>query len=156
VEKISVEYNKLRSTYVDVLAFTKDYAFWKKTFSASTTIEEDLELYGDDNIFFLLEFEKKFGVDLRNFKYDAHFEPEGYIDPLSLILLPGLLSFEVLKGILIIISMPFSSTIVDQIKALSLVSSKNSKLKDVTIGDLVVSVLKGKFCERNDTTLLLA
>lgn len=63
--------NKLGVDYEDVLP--------------ETMLEEDLGLYGDDAMEFLVVFSKEFNVDISNFMAADYFSPEGDIILPSLI-----------------------------------------------------------------------
>jgi hypothetical protein len=56
-----------------------------KELTADTRIEEDLRIYGDDAVEFLIAYGRKFNVDLSNFMAADYFSPEGF-DMLSTIL----------------------------------------------------------------------
>ena len=43
----------------------------------NASLENDLEIYGDDAIDFLVAFSKKFNVDISKFKAADYFSPEG-------------------------------------------------------------------------------
>ncbi len=46
-------------------------------FKKSTTIQEDLNVWGDDAVEFIEEFGKTFNVDISEFNYNKYFRPEG-------------------------------------------------------------------------------
>lgn len=57
---------------------------WEYDFplSRETTLQKDLQIYGDDADEFILSFSKKFNVDVSKFSIKEYFEPEG--DQISL------------------------------------------------------------------------
>lgn len=49
-------------------------------FTENTTLQEDLNIWGDDAVEFLEEFSNRFGVDISEFDFDKYFKSEG--DPI--------------------------------------------------------------------------
>lgn len=63
---------------------------YRKPLTRQTSLEKDLGMSGDDAVEFLLEFSKKFNVDIGNFKFKECFSPEGdFILPAILRFLTG-------------------------------------------------------------------
>lgn len=155
MEKLTVQYSTLKSTYLEVLDFTKNYAPWGKSHSSSTRLVEDLELWGDENVFFLMKFHEKFGVDLSTLTYNEHFEEEGPIGLFALLFLLVVFPFSLVQRVLALALKPISMQLSAKIKNFQLLPGENIERKDVTIGDLVVSVLEGEFQERKNTALVL-
>jgi acyl carrier protein len=50
---------------------------YRKPLMRETTLEKDLGMSGDDAVEFILEFSKKFNVDVSKFEIKKYFFPEG-------------------------------------------------------------------------------
>ncbi|AVS76988.1 hypothetical protein C8244_03430 [Paracidovorax avenae] len=59
----------------------------KKVLNQQTTIEDDLDVTGDDAVEFMGNFFDKFGVDYQEFVFDRYFTEEG-LNPFKILLLP--------------------------------------------------------------------
>ena len=68
-------------------------AFYKDI-SRETRLQEDLKIYGDDAVEFILSFAKEFNVDVSAFHVDEYFSPEGLDIFSSFIELLGISSHE--------------------------------------------------------------
>ncbi|MCP4520208.1 MAG: DUF1493 family protein [Cytophagales bacterium] len=142
-----IPYTQLKNTYIEVLNFTKEAVDWYDDFNASTRLEKDLSLYGDDNVDFLMVFSKRFEVDFNNMDYHKYLTSEAEISSgLWLVSLP----FKIGKHILYLIFYPFSTNFSENIKQYQLPFQKE-KL-DITIGDLIFSVIHKEFTTRKQIT----
>ncbi|GKT15683.1 DUF1493 family protein [Acidovorax sp. SUPP2522] len=61
--------------------------FPSKTINQLTTIEDDLQITGDDAVDFMEKFFDKFEVDYEAFEFQRYFNGEG-LNPLKMLLLP--------------------------------------------------------------------
>lgn len=69
--------NKLFNSVVN---FTKEFILDEKgQYTAKTDIEMDIGITGDDAADYIVEFGKRFNVDVSDFDFDEHFDPEGTI-----------------------------------------------------------------------------
>lgn len=77
----------------NLIAEIEDFArkesgiFPRKKINQSTTIEDDLDITGDDAIDFMGKFFDKFEVDYQGFFFDRYFTEEG-LNPFKIFLLP--------------------------------------------------------------------
>lgn len=63
---------------------------YKKPFTRDTALEKDLGISGDDAVDFLLDFSKKFNIDMSKFDIRKYFFPEGdFMLPIILRLITG-------------------------------------------------------------------
>lgn len=63
----------------DLIRFTVDFSGADDIdYNENTDIEKDVGITGDDAADYLVEFGKRYNVDLSNFNFDDHFDPEGY------------------------------------------------------------------------------
>lgn len=153
---LPVNYSELRSVYSDVIDYVREKAPWQKDLSANTSIENDLGLYGLESAIFIDEFSKKFELDVSDLEYADHFTPEDELfNPafafFSLLFLPATL----LKAVFALLVWPFSAKIFSRIKTYRFIPVENNVRKDVTIGDLIISVIRGEFSERKNFVLAL-
>ncbi len=149
MEKIDINFSVLRKVYSDVIFFTKKNASWYKNPTSKTRIEEDLGLYGMDNEQFLIDFSEKFNVNFENLNYSEYLTSEWEVaNPKYLIYLPIVIPYNLTKLILRIIVWPLNKKISDKIKNHRLPIGVLKPKKDITIGDLVSSVLESEFTGR--------
>ena len=100
----------------DLILFTIDFSGTDDIeYNENTDIEKDVGITGDDAADYLVEFGKRYNVDLSNFNFDDHFDPEGYAPPGSI--MSTFLLFE---------------------------CKNNNDKKPLTIGDLLNAIAKGK------------
>lgn len=88
---------------------------YKHQITRETYLEKDLGISGDDAIEFLLDYGKKFNVNMSGFDFKKYFTPEGDS------LLPTI------------------------IKTIS--GKKESKIKELTVGDLERGIIAGRLNE---------
>lgn len=73
--------------FIELLSFIKGHlgkTWWARgELTRASRLYEDLRIDGDDAIDFFIAFEKKFGVDLSNFKLGMYFNGEGF-DPIGI------------------------------------------------------------------------
>ncbi|NOQ74578.1 MAG: DUF1493 family protein [Crocinitomix sp.] len=148
--KIEISYTELKSVYSQVLSFVHKEAPWDKNTNATTQIENDLELIGWDNESFFESFSNKFTVDFSQMEYAEYFDPEMGPDLESVFHFFVFLPLFVLKTFIFLLFWPFSSEIASKIRNFSFIANQENPKKDVTIGDLVVSVIQKRFSERRD------
>jgi len=144
---IKVSFSELKGTRQKVIeticAFTGE-----ENIDCQTKIENDLGYYGMDNeeISYLLH--DKFKVDFSNFEYDKYLTSEGELaNPVKLLFLPILL----IRYCLTCLTNLYSKELSCKISELKLPFESRPLKKDVTIGDLVLSVVEGKFTERKNS-----
>ncbi len=69
----------------DLILFTIDFSGTDDIeYNENTDIEKDVGITGDDAVDYLVEFGKRYNVDLSKFNFDDHFDPEGYAQPGSI------------------------------------------------------------------------
>ena len=148
--EINISYTELKSIYNKVLSFTNTETPWFKNINSKTKIEKDLELYGIDNEAFFERFSNQFSVDFSQVDYRDYFEmeTEGGLEAIFSFFV--YLPFILLKTVIFLLFLPFSYKISDKIRRYSFYIKQYPERKDVTIGDLVVSIIQGRFSERND------
>lgn len=72
------------SELIDFLNRQIGKSWWlKEDISATTRLNEDLKIDGDDAVDFFTAFEKEFNVDVSNFKLGKYFNGEGF-DPIGI------------------------------------------------------------------------
>ena len=148
-EKIQITYAELKPIYKRVIEFTQAEADWYDHPNKNTRIEEDLGLFGLDNEEFLAEFSKKFYVNFDDMDYGEFLthETEGITDGWMLFW-PILIPLGIMKQLLRWLVFPFSKSFSNTINNSRLPFVKKSTKKDVTLGDLMVSIIKKEFTEK--------
>lgn len=71
-----IEFSKLRHGYITIKNFLEQ-ASGEPVNELDKRIVEDLGLFGDDNLFLLDGFVKKYELEFENFVYEKHFHSEG-------------------------------------------------------------------------------
>lgn len=153
--EINIKYAELKQIYNEVLSFANIEYPWFKDINSKTKIENDLGLYGLDNEAFFDLFSNQFSIDFSQVNYSDYFEPEteGGLEAIFMFFVYS--PFYLSKTIIFLLFLPFSRETSDKIRRFSFYGSHFPKQKDVTIGDLVVSVIQGHFAERNDFKITL-
>ena len=147
-EKITISYSELKSIYNQVIEFTREKAGWFKNPDKKTCIEGDLGLYGLDNEEFLIDFSERFDVNFEKMDYEKFLTPEhDLVSATGILLLPIIILFFLTKQLMRWITYPFSKILSDAINKYHLPMIKNQFKKDVTLGDLIISVIKKEFTE---------
>ena len=62
--------------FEQIISFVKEQR-WDGVFNRDTDLLKDLRLTGEDATEFIIEFGKKFNVDVSEFDFDKYFYPEG-------------------------------------------------------------------------------
>ncbi|MFT5818879.1 MAG: hypothetical protein ACI8ZM_000100 [Crocinitomix sp.] len=148
--KIEISYPELKAIYCQVLSFADKEAPWFKNSNANTQIENDLGLYGLDNEAFFEAFSNNFKVDFSQMEYDKYFDPETGADLEAVFKFFIYLPLIILKSFIFMLFWPFFGEIASKIRDFSFITNQENTKKDVTIGDLIVSVIQGHFSERKD------
>jgi hypothetical protein len=78
VQVSEIEFSKLRHAYVVVKHFLEN-ASGQEVKNLDAQVENDLDLFGDENLFLLEEFVTRFELDYANFDYRKHFYSEGEV-----------------------------------------------------------------------------
>lgn len=74
MEKNNIDNNSNR-----VFNFIRDYVGDKEIkLSLDMDLQQDLEIYGDDSVDFILKFSKEFDVDVSKFELSLFFKGEGF------------------------------------------------------------------------------
>lgn len=142
---VKFKYTEIKETYIEVKKFL-EYASGEKINSLNTKIVDDLNIWGDENYFLLIEFIEKYDLNFAHFRYDEHFDSEGDFVGLG-ILIFGLLTLpiSIINSFIIKhISLNAYNNIGD------VIYGKANEKKDLTFGDLITSKLKGEFCLRDE------
>ncbi|GAB3499419.1 hypothetical protein GCM10027341_22690 [Spirosoma knui] len=148
---VETQYTTLKAIRHAVIEFIQTECLVRNV-SASTTIEAKLRVTGDDALELLETFEERFQTDLTGLNFCDYFVPEG--DYLSTLLGQYLIVYPVLYLIY-----PFRA-LYDLNGANQLFHDYNymrafRKSKELTVGDLIVSALVGKFTLRSSVRLCL-
>ncbi|MFP9100137.1 hypothetical protein ACLI09_13890 [Flavobacterium sp. RHBU_24] len=72
----TADFATLKKAYLEVKGFLEEES-WENVKSLSTTVENDLGLYGDDNYYMLIKFIDKYQLEEDGFDYSTHFLSEG-------------------------------------------------------------------------------
>ena len=151
IEKLNIEFAELKRIYSKVILFTKRNAKWYKNPNSKTRIEEDLGLYGMDNEQFLIDFAEEFNVNFKNLDYSEYLTSEWEVaNPKYLMYLPIVIPYNLIKILLRIIIFPFNKNLSHEIKKNKLPFKNLKSKKDITLGDLVSSIVKSEFAERRN------
>jgi acyl carrier protein len=74
----SQQLNSMENILRDISVLINKHTGLKNTqFERSTRLYEDLKIDGDDAFELLKEFEKQYKIDMRDFKFNEYFSPEG-------------------------------------------------------------------------------
>lgn len=114
-------------------------------------IAEDLGWWGDDNYFFLLTTVEKYNLDHSTFDYSEHFEDETEIITPLIQLLTPIIIVAWLSWLLVERAFPGQFQQPDFLKE----KTDNPRL-DLTVGDLIVWRLAGRFCLREEADIRIA
>ncbi len=150
-EKLIIEFAELKKIYSDVILFSKRNAKWYKNPNSKTRIEEDLGFYGMDNEQFLIDFAEEFNVDFKNLDYSEYLTSEWEVaNPKYLIYLPIVIPYNAIKILLRIVIFPFNKYLSNEIKKHKLPFKNLKPKKDITLGDLISTIVKKEFVERKN------
>lgn len=150
-ERLHIEFAELKKVYSKVILFTKRNAKWYKNPNSKTRIEEDLGLYGMDNEQFLIDFAEEFEVDFEKLNYSEYLTSEREVaNPKYLIYLPIVIPYSAVKILSRILIFPFNKNLSRRIKNHKLPFKSLKQKKDITLGDLVSTIVKKEFAERKN------
>lgn len=148
---MEAKYSEIKKSYIEVKTFL-EYKSSIKVENLETKIVEDLGLWGDDNLFLLEDFSKKYNVNFDKFNYDEYFDSEGdFINLKTLI-------FGLFKLPIMLINSIFIKNISFQIysKIDDILYDRTTDKKDLTFGDLIISKLNGEFSLRENCKVQLS
>lgn len=167
MEIVRTTYSELRSASASVIAFLEKEYWWEEERGLKTELENDLGITGDDGAELMEKFSKQFAVDISSFEFDQYFYPEpSGSNPLVLIYCLLLLIAFLLKVLLAVLLLPFSPKKGRQIWKHSLTSrwnrwteewfeDKQEERLKLKVEDLIVSVVKGRFTQRQEVKFIL-
>ena len=138
-------YTEIKSAYLEIKEWLEPEAF--KVVTAQDRISQDLSFLGDDADELIHDFVEKFEIDFSAYDFYEYFYDEcEIVNPLmdisGLLRLPFYILYRPVKLIYTKIHIP----ILEQ-------SLLYYKRKDLTVGDLICSKLKGEFCLRANVNL---
>lgn len=136
---------EIRRAYEDVM---RDLAFAGNDLELTDKVAEDLDLWGDDNYFFLFDMVDRYNLDHSTFDYSKHFEDEGELfTPLTQLFSPFLLIAWL--GWLLV-----ERTLPGQFQRPCFLEEKTEPPRlDLTVGDLIAWRLTGNFCLRETANI---
>lgn len=148
-ELLEVSFSEVKNTYNEL----KDYfEVWNNNIDLNTRIQEDLGCYGMDNEDILFQLHEKYRVDFSEMDYSKYFNDEiEIVNPLIFLLTPLL----ILKFFARLFIFPFSKQLSTRIKAWTISPFKWRETLDLTVGDLIVTILRKKFTERKSVRVVL-
>jgi hypothetical protein len=143
-------YSELRSTIITVKAFIKNN-YWGKNLSLKTRIDRDLGITGDDAWELIEKFGKDLSIDLSLLQrhFLEYFNSEG--DMIGTAWIDLIITS--VKWLIFFILYPFSKAKVLQLKEYSYFHTHFKKDKELTIKDLVVSLLNKQFMPANNVKI---
>ncbi len=156
-----IGFGELRRAYVQVREFVKEKTGCEdKEIGLYSTIEEDLEIFGEDLGFFFEDFAKKFGFATEkqskwaewSFKVFACF----FLVGLAYCIVTEFLKF--LAICLAILGLMAILAVVDYFslpKQITLVAKKDWQQDKLTVADLVSSLIAKEFVHKNEVTYVL-
>lgn len=140
-------YKEIKESYLEIKSFLERGT--NEKIILSTKIAENLDFWGDDNLFLLEEYIEKYKINFDNFDYSHHFENELEI-------------IDIRRFIVEIIFLPFSILILlfnylfpKQRIEPTIPFFRGEEKADLTFGDLVASKLKGEFCLKENANIQL-
>jgi hypothetical protein len=169
MQYLEIEYKTLRKITREVYQFVKEECgvdYYKCHKKSKVGLEDDLGITGDDGYELVEKFSEIFNVNVDNFDYLIYFDPEpGPVDYFfSLIFIIVFLVIWLAKHLVALLLYPFSRKLSQKILADEISSSKLSqeplaynpqkRQKELTVGDLIASAVKGEFVERSNVKFI--
>jgi hypothetical protein len=122
--------------------------------STKLRIAQDLCLHGDDNYELLAEMAREYKIDFKGFDYDEHFVNEAHVyNPyaaLSAVILFPVLVVKVVVGLVLRPVAPALSKKISSYRLRSIDNYKKPELTDLTVGDLIATLIERKFTLRKN------
>ncbi len=147
-----ITYSELKESYLFMQNFVRTFVDKNDKINLKAKIVDDLQLWGDDNTWLLINLRDKYNVDIDNFDYDQYFESETTLTFLGCFSGIVLLPLYIIKGFLFLFFRIISKRFSD--KFYTITTPKSNK-KDLTFGDLVACYLEKEFILKENINYIL-
>ena len=155
--RVEISYKELRRASGEVIQFVKGQS-GDEIITFKTEIEGDLLITGDEAGMFMEEFASQFLVDLSQFRFDNHFQEEGF-ELTEFWIIPFFVLARIVQGMCLGLSFLISRRLYAKLNKFSLIKLlwkyRKERKSIIRVEDLIISVILGRFQMRVNTEIVL-